>query len=506
LVETVALALEMLSITKTFPGVRALDDVSFGCARGEVHALCGENGAGKSTLIKILGGVYPPDSGSIRLDGREIAFSHPVAARRAGVSIIHQELSLLPYRTVAENVFLGIEPARYGFVDRRRMREEASRLLRRLGSSITPESPAGDLSIAQQQIVEIAKAFAIDARILVMDEPTAALDRVDATRLLDLVKRLSSEGVSIIYISHRMPEIQAVADRVTVLKDGRTIMTAPLGEAPTGRLVRAMVGRELSDFYPPRPTLAPGPPALRIRDGSNRRLRAIDLDVRAGEIVGVAGLEGSGKSALGRAVSGDEPFESGTMEIGDRAVRPRSPRSAIEAGLGRLSDDRKREGLMMQQSVRDNAMLTQRAFANPLSSPTAEPMSTAVADRGLKQLDVRAASFDEEIRLLSGGNQQRVIIARWLARDPEVLVFCEPTRGVDVAAKAAIYKIMRDLADRGRAILMISSDLPEIIGVSDRIVVMREGGVAGELQSGATEEDVMAIAVEHDQQSSALVH
>jgi ABC-type sugar transport system ATPase subunit len=505
-VETVALALEMLSITKTFPGVRALDDVSFGCARGEVHALCGENGAGKSTLIKILGGVYPPDSGSIRLDGREIAFSHPVAARRAGVSIIHQELSLLPYRTVAENVFLGIEPARYGFVDRRRMREEASRLLRRLGSSITPESPAGDLSIAQQQIVEIAKAFAIDARILVMDEPTAALDRVDATRLLDLVKRLSSEGVSIIYISHRMPEIQAVADRVTVLKDGRTMMTAPLGEAPTGRLVRAMVGRELSDFYPPRPTLAPGPPALRIRDGSNRRLRAIDLDVRAGEIVGVAGLEGSGKSALGRAVSGDEPFESGTMEIGDRAVRPRSPRSAIEAGLGRLSDDRKREGLMMQQSVRDNAMLTQRAFANPLSSPTAEPMSTAVADRGLKQLDVRAASFDEEIRLLSGGNQQRVIIARWLAHDPEVLVFCEPTRGVDIAAKAAIYKIMRDLAERGRAILMISSDLPEIIGVSDRIVVMREGGIAGELQSGATEEDVMAIAVEHDQRSPALVH
>jgi ABC-type sugar transport system ATPase subunit len=506
LVETVALALEMLSITKTFPGVRALDDVSFGCARGEVHALCGENGAGKSTLIKILGGVYPPDSGSIRLDGREIAFSHPVAARRAGVSIIHQELSLLPYRTVAENVFLGIESARYGFVDRRRMREEASRLLRRLGSSITPESPAGDLSIAQQQIVEIAKAFAIDARILVMDEPTAALDRVDATRLLDLVKRLSSEGVSIIYISHRMPEIQAVADRVTVLKDGRTIMTAPLGEAPTGRLVRAMVGRELSDFYPPRPTLAPGPPALRIRDGSNRRLRAIDLDVRAGEIVGVAGLEGSGKSALGRAVSGDEPFESGTMEIGDRAVRPRSPRSAIEAGLGRLSDDRKREGLMMQQSVRDNAMLTQRAFANPLSSPTAEPMSTAVADRRLKQLDVRAANFDEEIRLLSGGNQQRVIIARWLAHDPEVLVFCEPTRGVDIAAKAAIYKIMRDLAERGRAILMISSDLPEIIGVSDRIVVMREGGIAGELQSGATEEDVMAIAVEHDQRSPALVH
>jgi ribose transport system ATP-binding protein len=504
-VETAALALEMLNITKTFPGVRALDNVSFGCARGEVHALCGENGAGKSTLIKILGGVYRPDGGSIRLDGGEVSFSHPVAARRAGVSIIHQELSLLPYRTVAENVFLGIEPARYGIVDRRRMREEASRLLRRLGSSIVPESLAGDLSIAQQQIVEIAKAFAIDARILVMDEPTAALDRDDASRLLDLVNRLSSEGVSIVYISHRMPEIQAVADRVTVLKDGRTVMTAPLAEASTGQLVRAMVGRELSDFYPPGPSRPPGDAALRIRGGSNRRLRAIDLDVRVGEIVGVAGLEGSGKNALGRAIAGDEPFDSGTMDIGGRPARPRNPRSAIEAGLGRLSDDRKREGLLMQQSVRDNAMLTQRAFAGPLNSPTAEPMSIAATDRRLKQLDVRAANFEQEIRLLSGGNQQRVIIARWLARDPEVLVFSEPTRGVDVAAKAAIYKIMRDLAERGRAILMISSDLPEIVGVSDRIVVMREGSIAGELQGGATEEDVMAIAVAHDQRPQALV-
>jgi ribose transport system ATP-binding protein len=504
-VETAALALEMLNITKTFPGVRALDNVSFGCARGEVHALCGENGAGKSTLIKILGGVYRPDGGSIRLDGGEVSFSHPVAARRAGVSIIHQELSLLPYRTVAENVFLGIEPARYGIVDRRRMREEASRLLRRLGSSMAPESLAGDLSIAQQQIVEIAKAFAIDARILVMDEPTAALDRDDASRLLDLVNRLSSEGVSIVYISHRMPEIQAVADRVTVLKDGRTVMTAPLAEASTGQLVRAMVGRELSDFYPPGPSRPPGDAALHIRGGSNRRLRAIDLDVRVGEIVGVAGLEGSGKNALGCAIAGDEPFDSGTMDIGGRPARPRNPRSAIEAGLGRLSDDRKREGLLMQQSVRDNAMLTQRAFASPLNSPTAEPMSIAATDRRLKQLDVRAANFDQEIRLLSGGNQQRVIIARWLARDPEVLVFSEPTRGVDVAAKAAIYKIMRDLAERGRAILMISSDLPEIVGVSDRIVVMREGAIAGELQGGATEEDVMAIAVAHDQRPQALV-
>jgi ribose transport system ATP-binding protein len=502
-VESAALALEMRNITKTFPGVRALDDVSFGCARGEVHALCGENGAGKSTLIKILGGVYQPDAGRIQIDGRDVAFSHPVAARKAGISIIHQELSLLPNRTVAENIFLGIEPTRYGALDRRRMRAESERLLGRVGSSIAPEALAGDLPIAQQQIVEIAKAFAIDARILVMDEPTAALERIDASRLLELVRRLSSEGVSIVYISHRMPEIQAVAHRVTVLKDGRTVMTAPLAEAPTSRLVRAMVGHELSEFYPPRAPEPPGANALAIRAGSNRHLRGIDLVVRAGEIVGVAGLEGSGKNELARAISGDEPFESGTMEVGGRTVAARSPRAAIEAGLGRLSDDRKREGLLMQQSLRDNATLTLRAFAGLLRSPTAEPMSIAATDRRLKQLDVRAASFEQEIRLLSGGNQQRVIIARWLALDPEVLIFSEPTRGIDVAAKAAIYKIMRDLADRGRAILMISSDLPEIVGVSDRIIVMREGAIAGGLPGGASEEDVMAIAVEHDHGSRA---
>jgi ABC-type sugar transport system ATPase subunit len=497
-VESAALALEMHNITKSFPGVLALDDVSFGCARGEVHALCGENGAGKSTLIKILGGVYQPDAGAIRIDGRSVTFSHPVAARKAGVSIIHQELSLLPYRTVAENIFLGIEPTRYGALDRRRMRVESERLLHRLGSSIAPEAPAGDLSIAQQQIVEIAKAFAIAARILVMDEPTAALERADASRLLDLVRRLSSEGVSIIYISHRMPEIQAVAHRVTVLKDGRAVLTAPLAEAPTSRIIHAMVGRDLAEFYPPRSSRAPGAESLAIRAGSNRHLRGVDLAVRAGEIVGVAGLEGSGKNELARAISGDEPFESGTMEVGGRAVAAKTPRAAIRAGLGRLSDDRKREGLLMQQSLRDNAALTLRAFAGPLRTPTAEPMSTAATDRRLKQLDVRAASFDEEARLLSGGNQQRVIIARWLALDPRVLIFSEPTRGIDVAAKAAIYRIMRELADRGRAILMISSDLPEIVGVSDRIIVMREGAVAGELPGGASEEDVMAIAVEHD--------
>jgi ribose transport system ATP-binding protein len=504
-VESGSLALEMVGITKSFPGVRALDDVTFACAKGEVHALCGENGAGKSTLMKILGGAYQPDAGQILLDGRVVAFSHPVAARNAGISVIHQELSLLPHRSVAENVFLGIEPTRYGMLDRARMRAHSERLLRRVGSRISPDAGAGGLSIAQQQLVEIAKALAIDAHILVMDEPTAALERTEVSRLLELVKRLSTEGVAIIYVSHRMPEIQAVADRVTVLKDGRTVMTAPISETPTSRLVRAMVGRDLADFYPPRAAKPPGPPALTIRSAGNERLANIDLVVQSGEIVGVAGLEGSGKTELGRAIAGDEPFERGTMEIASKTVAPRHPRAAIAAGVGRLSEDRKREALLMQQSLRDNATLIQRAFAPSLGPPTAAPMAVDETDERLSRLDVRAASFEQEARQLSGGNQQKVIIARWLARDSQVLVFSEPTRGVDVAAKAAIYKIMRDLADRGRGVLMISSDLLEIVGVSDRIVVMREGRVAGELAGGASEEAVMAIAVGHEEGAGATL-
>lgn len=491
------LMLEMRDISKSFPGVRALEGVSFDCAAGEVHAICGENGAGKSTLIKILGGIYRPDSGTIWVNGREAAFAHPVAARRAGISIIHQELSLLAHRSVAQNVFLGMEPTRLGALDRTAMRAGTARLLKRLSSTIDPEVTAGELSVAEQQIIEIAKALAVDARILVMDEPTAALDKVDAQRLLDLVRKLRQEGVAVVYISHRLSELAAIADRISVMKDGRKVATAPAADLPTDQIVRLMVGRDLAEFYPPRSQQSPGTPALEISGGGNRILADIDLVVRTGEIVGVAGLEGSGKTALARAIFGDQPFERGVIAVDGAALDLKSPRAAIAHGIGFLPDDRKREGLTLQQSSRDNVLLTRRAFAPALWRASGGAMSNSVADAQLRQLDVRAARFDEEIRQLSGGNQQKVIIGRWLARDPKILIFCEPTRGIDIAAKAAIYRIVRELASRGRAILLVSSDLPEVIGISDRILVMREGRIVGECAAGASEEAVMALAVGH---------
>ncbi len=489
-------ALEMNLISKSFPGVRALEDVSFDCHTGEVHAICGENGAGKSTLMKILGGIHRPDTGEIRIKGQPAAFGHPVEARRAGIGIIHQELSLLPYRTVAENIALGQEPARFGVLDRAAMRRRAERILHRLESPVALDSRAGILSVAEQQMVEIAKALASEPRILIMDEPTAALDVKEAAHLLALVRRLRAEGVAVIYVSHRMPEIAAISDRVTVLKDGRKILTDRTAAMPVERLVRAMVGRDLAEFFPPRGTEA-GAVLLEIRGGGNAVLTDIDLTVRCGEIMGVAGLEGAGKSALGRAIIGDQPFTRGTMRLNGQPYAPRRSRDGIRGGAGFLPDDRKREGLTLGQSLRDNAALTLRAFARALTWPYARPMTRTALDRIMRDLDVRAARFDDPVSVLSGGNQQKVIIARWLARDPSLLVFAEPTRGVDIAAKAAIYAIMRDLAERGRGIVMISSDLPEIIGVSDRIVVMHEGRIAGELPAGVSEEAVMTLAVGH---------
>ncbi len=489
--------IEMRNISKSFPGVRALHDVSFSCARGEVHALVGENGAGKSTLIKILSGVYNPDSGTVLIDGKEQHFRHPQESLLAGISVIYQEFSLLPERTVAQNLFLGREPVRGGVIDGRAMEDETRRVLGLFGARhhIEPDTTVADLDVASQQLVEIAKAISLSSKVIVMDEPTAALNESECEVLFSLIDQLRAGGTTIIYITHRMREVTRLANRVTVIKDGE--VAARFDHVPDPEtIVRTMVGRDIADYYPP-----PGTPeergnvVLAVRGGGNAFLRNIDLELRVGEITGFAGLQGAGRSALAMALFGAVPLTSGTVTLDGKDVRFTHPRDAIRAGIGVLPGDRKAEGLLLMQSVRDNGMVTARSFASFFTSHrTNAYVDIAGMDKLFDRMEVRAPSYEQEMRVLSGGNQQKAIVARWLALKPKVLIFIEPTRGIDVNAKAGIYHLMRDLARSGAAVMMISSDLPEILGAADRIVVMREGRIAGEFPRGATEADIMLSA------------
>ena len=490
--------LEMRDITKAFGSIRVLDRISLDCRAGEVHALCGENGAGKSTLMKILSGAYRPDGGSILIEGRPVSFSHPAEARAAGVGIIHQELSLLPHRTVAENIVLGREPHRSGLLDRARMRDEARRLLGRLGSSIEPDRMAGRLAIAEQQIVEIAKALATEARILVFDEPTAPLDAEESRKLFGVIADLKRSGVALIYISHRMKEVFGLADRITVIKDGQRTASAAAGDLSPDAVIRAMVGRSLEEFFPPLASSRPADVLLRIEGGGNPALSGIDLTLRAGEIVGVAGLDGSGKGDLARAIFGAAPFTAGRIVLPDGGGAPASPREGARRGIAYLSDDRKAEGLGLRQGLRDNAALVLRALGAALAAPWSGGCAKARIDATFRTVEMRAAAFDLPVGSLSGGNQQKVVIARWLATSARLWVVAEPTRGIDVGAKATIYRILRDFAERGGAVLMVSSDLAEIIGLSDRILVMAGGTVTGELPPRSGEEQILARALQHE--------
>ncbi len=492
----------MRGIGKSFLGVRVLSGVDLDVAAGEVHAVVGENGAGKSTLMKILVGAYQPDAGSILLDGEEVRFSHPRQAQERGVSIIYQEFNLLPERTVAQNIFLGREPARGPLVDNRAMEEATARLLAELGveGAISPGSPVRELSVAQQQTVEIAKALSFEARILVMDEPTAALSPHEVDALFERVRLLQQRGLAVVYISHRLKEVFELSRRITVLKDGRRVDTVASDSVRPGELVRMMVGRELDHYFPPRATAAEilaGPVRLQVRGGAVGKLHDIDLEVRAGEILGLAGLAGAGRTEVARALFGVEPFTAGVVELNGKPVRIRSPRQAIRAGIGFLTEDRKLEGLILPQSVRDNALLALRSLgkarmnARPIKDKDKDAPSVLDLAR---RVELRAASLEQEVRYLSGGNQQKVVLAKWLATRAQILIFDEPTRGIDVGAKAGIHELMRELARAGAAILMISSELPEVIGMSDRILVMRDGTIAGELPPGASEAQIMLLA------------
>ena len=487
--------ISLRGISKSFPGVRALHEVDLDIFAGEVHAVMGENGAGKSTLMKIVAGAYQPDAGQVLLDGAPVHFHHPREAQQRGISIIYQEFNLLPDRTVAQNIFLGREPKRGLLVDSRKMEADTRRLLNYLGveRSISPQALVGRLSVAQQQTIEIAKALSFDARVVVMDEPTASLASAEVDALFERVQALQKTGIAFVYISHRLDEIRRIAQRITVLKDGELVGTGPTDEFSTSRLVSMMVGRELSHYYPDygSPEVL-GEPVLTIEQGANEHLHDINLTVRRGEIVGIAGLEGSGRSELARAIFGVEPFTSGRMSLSGSVVRFGHPREAIRSGMGFLTEDRKTEGLVLIQSILDNALLAKRSVKNGAGDGDEQELVVSEA----KRVDLRAASLHQEARSLSGGNQQKVVLMKWLATGASFFIFDEPTRGIDVGAKAGIHELMRQLANSGAAILMISSELPEAIGMSDRLLVMRGGTIAGEFAAAPSEAEIMALAAQ----------
>lgn len=487
--------LKMEGIRKSFGPIKVLDGIDLTCHSGTLTAVCGENGAGKSTLMRILSGVFAPSDGEIHIDGRPVVFTHPAQAMREGVAIIHQELNLLPYRTVADNIFLGREPTRFGFIDRAKMNREASVILHRLGCNIDPDKECRKLSIAEQQLVEIAKALSERARILIFDEPTAALNETETQALFRLICELKQSGVALLYISHRMAEIKALADTITIIKDGRQVITKPADELSIDDVIQLMVGRELTDFFPAAASSETGAVLYDIKNAGHESLKDISLTLRAGEIVGIAGLEGCGKTELARAMSGEAPFTRGDVRLWDGMQGPRSPREAARRGIGAIPEDRKVEGLGLRQSLRDNAAITLRALGAGLSGATRGPRATRFIDTLLDKVEVKSAGYDMPVGQLSGGNQQKILFARWMAINPRVWIVNEPTRGIDVGARAAIYAMLRAFAEEGGAVMVVSSDLMEIIGLSDRICVMSGGRLAAHLQRGASEEEIMRYAV-----------
>ena len=488
------IVLELREIDKSFPGVKALDHLSVQFRRGEVHALVGENGAGKSTLMKVVVGAYQADSGEMTWKGEPAHFRTPHDAQLAGISMIYQERNLVPFMTAAENIFLGREPqTAQGLLDSARMEEESRQLLHRLELDLDVRLPVRHLSVAQQQFVEIAKALSFDADLIIMDEPSAALTGSELERLFATIATLKQHGVTIIYVSHRLEEIFSIADRVTVLRDGIWINTVPVSETNREGLVRMMVGRTLTETFPEKAT-SEGEPVLRV-EGLTRRgvLRDIHFTLHRGEILGVAGLVGSGRTQLARALFGADPVTSGEIHVSGQRVAIHGPRDAMRAGLGFLTEDRKAEGLALWLSLRQNVALPS-LDRRSLFGLVRERAEKAAVESSVHDLRIRARSIEQQVRYLSGGNQQKVALAKWLNTEPQVIIFDEPTRGIDVGAKAEIYGLMRHMANTGKAILMISSDLPEVLGMSDRVMVMREGSIVGTLtKDEATEERILSL-------------
>jgi ribose transport system ATP-binding protein len=491
--------LEMRGINKSFVGVPAVIDADLVVNRSEVRALIGQNGAGKSTIIKLLTGVYRLDSGTITFDGRPVAFSSPAAAQRGGIATIFQEVNLVPYRSVAENIYLGQEKRRFGLLDWRTMKNEARKWLGELQLDIDVSRPLGDYPIATQQMTAIARALSFDARLVIMDEPTSSLAESEVETLFGVIRGLRDRGVSVIFVSHRLDELYAVSDRVTVLRDGRTLADKSMTEISKYELVSTMIGRDLeesrreagSQHHAAESAREP----LLSADGleSGQVLRGVDVAIHKGEIVGLAGLLGSGRSETARAVFGADTT-SGRIEVDGKSLRFSSPRDAIKAGIGFLSEDRKAEGIIPQLSVRENltlALLPRLTRAGIVNRKE----QNKVVDTFLEKLDVKCSSPDQPIRELSGGNQQKVLLARWLCTDPRVLLLDEPTRGIDVGAKAEIQRLVRELAEEGLGVLFISSELEELVENADRVTVLRDGRNVGELTGEAINESEIMRAM-----------
>ena len=488
--------LRLEGIIKEFPGVLALSNVDFDLFPGEVHAVCGENGAGKSTLMKIISGVYQPTGGTIIYKGQPSRFSSPLESEAAGIAIIHQELNLVPHLSVAENIYLAREPRRGFLVDRKKLRADAKRCLDRLGIALDPDLPVRNLSVAQCQMVEIAKALSLDAEVLIMDEPTSSLTEQETQLLFKVIRDLKASGVGIVYISHRLDEMAEIVDRVTVLRDGRYIDTNDFSNTTLNDIVAKMVGRSLEEKFPER-TSVPAQDIVLSATGLTRVgvFTDVTFELKRGEILGFSGLMGAGRTEVARAIFGADPLDAGTITLHGETLVIRSPRDAIAAGIAYLSEDRKAHGLAIKMPVDANMTLANMEEVSNGIGLIDFAKHSKVAKHYVDLLDIRTPSIKQPVRLLSGGNQQKIIIGKWLFRKPKVMFFDEPTRGIDVGAKFAIYKIMDELAAEGIGIVLISSELPEILGMTDRVAVFHGGRITGVLEARKTDqEEIMRYA------------
>ncbi|ENA50796.1 heme ABC exporter, ATP-binding protein CcmA [Escherichia coli 2729250] len=494
--------LQMKHITKRFPGVLALNDVQFTLRRGEVHALLGENGAGKSTLMKILSGVYQPDEGEIIFEDKPVSFSDPLSAQNVGITIIHQEFNLFPELTVEENIFIG-----RGFckknrwrLDEKQQRQATIEILQKLNLAIKPDTLVADLTVAQQQMVEIAKAISVNARILIMDEPTAALTETEIESLFRVTRLLKEQGTGIVYISHRLEELALIADRATVMRDGQYISTVDYECVKISDLIAMMVGRDLGNIYPRREALQQRIPVLEV-NGLTRKgvLNDINFTLYRGEILGFAGLMGAGRTELARAIFGADSIDSGTLKLNGKETVIKDISDAIQQGISYLTEDRKKEGLALNLSVERNIMLGNYPEYSDRFGNIDSRRCQQTSEEQVKALRIKTPNLEQAALNLSGGNQQKIIIARWVCKDTDILIFDEPTRGIDVGAKLEIYELMNRLVAKGKSIIMISSELPEGLGMCDRILVMRSGRITGELSAKeATQEKIMQYATLED--------